>query len=245
MTKSSLLQMTNRKGATRMSKYFTRRQMEIGLVVLASIFLVILVFYSVYSIYLPAKEQREQTANQLSTERDTLFALQKQLANKDPDETFTSKPLQQRVPVIPLEDGLMLQIEKAEVKSGSEVQNVTFTKELAAIENLPENVQNLETVLVEVELLANTYEQVETFIYEIEEMKRILNVEAIQFKGTAEKTEEESEVGPMELVITFNAFFRPDLNNLQNESPKIDAPPAALKEDPTTINKMTGSETAE
>ncbi|WP_153721336.1 pilus assembly protein PilO [Sporosarcina cascadiensis] len=228
-----------------MSKYFTKRQMEIGLVALASIFLIALVFYSVYTLYLPAKEQKDQAALQLSTERDTLFALQKQLANKDAEETFTSQPLQQKVPVIPLEDGLLLQIEKAEVKSGSQVTNVSFTKELTAIETMPEEVQNLQTVLMEVELLANTYEEVETFIYEVEETRRILNVETIQFKGTAEKTEENSEVGPMELVISFNAYFRPDLENLQNEAPKLDAPPAASKEDPTTINKMTGDEKTE
>ncbi|WP_153732678.1 pilus assembly protein PilO [Sporosarcina obsidiansis] len=228
-----------------MSKYFTKRQMELGLVVLASVFLVALVFYSVYTLYLPAKDQREQAALQLSSNRDTLFALQKQLANKDTNQTFTSQPLQQKVPVIPLEDGLLLGIEKAEVKSGSRVQEITFSKEETTIQEMPEEVQNLETILMEVKLFADTYEQVETFIYEIEEMKRILNVEAIQFEATAEKTEEDSEVGLMELVITFNAFFRPDLVNLQNEAPKVDAPPAALKEDPTTINKMTGKETVE
>ena len=110
---------------------------------------------------------------------------------------------------------------------------------------MPEEMQNVERVLMEVELVADTYDQVETFIYEVEEMKRILNVESIQFKATAEKTEEEVATGPMELVISFNAFFRPDLINLQNEAPKIDAPPAALKEDPTTLNKMTGDENVE
>ncbi|WP_301108358.1 hypothetical protein [Sporosarcina sp.] len=228
-----------------MNNYFTKRQMEIGLVLLASIFLMALVFYSVYNIYLPAKDQREQAALQLSTERDTLFALRKQLANKETDETFTSQPLQQKVPVIPLEDGLLLQIEKAEVKSGSQVNGVTFSKEVTAIETMPEDVQNLETVLMEVELVANSYDQVEKFIDELEQMKRILNVETIQFKATAEKTEEDSEVEPMELVISINAFFRPDLENLQNEAPKLDAPPSSLKEDPTTINKMTGDETAD
>ncbi|WP_050804679.1 hypothetical protein [Sporosarcina newyorkensis] len=228
-----------------MSKYFTKRQMEIGLVVLASIFFIALAFYSVYTLYLPTKEQRDQAALQLSTERDTLFALRKQLANKDPDETFTSRPLQQKVPVIPLEDALLLQIEKAEVKSGSRVHGIVFSKEVPEFEDMPEEMQNVERVLMEVELVADTYDQVEMFIYEVEEMKRILNVESIQFKATAEKTEEEVATGPMELVISFNAFFRPDLINLQNEAPKIDAPPAALKEDPTTLNKMTGDENVE
>ncbi|PIC57877.1 pilus assembly protein PilO [Sporosarcina sp. P12(2017)] len=228
-----------------MSKYLSKRQMEIGLVVLVSIFLIALVYYTVTNVYLPAKETKDQMAAQFASERDVLFSLQKQLANKDPNETVTSAPLQKVVPVIPLEDALLIRLEKAEVKSNSRIEEINFSKEVFDVELLPENVQNLETVLMEVTLAADTYKQVDTFIYEIEEMIRIMNVETIQFEATAEKTEEESDIGEMKVVISFNAYFRPDLVNLQNEAPKVDAPPPALKFDPTTINKMTGTEKAE
>ncbi|PIC98794.1 pilus assembly protein PilO [Sporosarcina sp. P29] len=228
-----------------MNKYLSKRQMEIGLVVLASIFFIALVYYTVTNVYLPAKETKNQTMAQFASERDVLFSLQKQLANKDPNETVTSAPLQKVVPVIPLEDALLIRLEKAEVKSESRIEEINFSKEVFDVELLPGNVQNLETVLMEVTLAADTYKQVDTFIYEIEEMIRIMNVETIQFEATAEKTEEESDVGEMRVVISFNAYFRPDLVNLQNEAPKVDAPPPASKFDPTTINKMIGTEKAE
>ncbi|ARD47040.1 hypothetical protein [Sporosarcina sp. P33] len=228
-----------------MSKYLTKRQMEIGLVVLASIFLAAIVFYTVTAVYWPAKESRDRATAQLASDREILYSLQKQLANKDPNETTTSAPLQKVVPVIPLEDALLIRLEKAEVKSNSRIEDIKFSKEPFTAELLPETVQNLETVLMEVTLAADTYRQVETFIYEIEEMIRIMNVETIQFEATAEKTEEESDVGEMRVVISFNAYYRPDLVNLQDEAPKVDAPPPASKYDPTTINKMTGTEKAE
>ncbi|MDV6377226.1 pilus assembly protein PilO [Sporosarcina sp. GW1-11] len=228
-----------------MDKYISRRQQHIVLIVLAAIFLVGVVYYSLFNLYLPMREEHEQTSAQLASERNVLFALQKQLANKDLNETISSGPLQKKVPVIPLEDALLLRIDKAEVKSNSRVQNVKFSKSEFVAEDLPEEVQNLETVLMEVKLVADTYGQVENFIYEIEEMLRIMNVETIQFKGLPEKTEAESDLGEMELVISFNAFFRPDLVNLQSEAPRVDAPAAAGKDDPTTINKMRGDETVE
>ncbi|PIC63854.1 pilus assembly protein PilO [Sporosarcina sp. P13] len=228
-----------------MDRYVTKKQQRIGLIGLAVLFLGAVVYYSIFSLYLPMKEQRELVETQLATERDVLFALQKQLANKDSDKTISSGPLQKKVPVIPLEDALLLRIDKAEVKSDSRVNSVKFSKDTFPVELLPENVQNLETVLMEVALVADTYDQVEKFIYEIEEMLRIMNVETIQFRGPAEKTEAETETEEMELVISFNAFFRPDLVNLQNEAPRVDAPAAALKDDPTTINKMRGDETVE
>ena len=228
-----------------MNKYLSKRQMEIGLVVLVSIFLIALVFYTVTNVYLPSREAKEQATVEAAAQRDTLFAMQKQLANKDPNESVTSSPLQKIVPVIPLEDALMIRLEKAEVISDSRIQEINFSKEIFDFELLPEGVQNLETVLMEVTLVADTYRQVETFIYEIEEMMRIMNVNTIQFESTEEKVSEDTDVGLMEVVISFNAYFRPDLVNLQNEAPKVDAPPAALKYDPTTINKMTGTEKAE
>ena len=186
-----------------MNKYLSKRQMEIGLVVLASIFLIALVYYTVTSVYLPAKETKDQTAAQFASERDVLFSLQKQLANRDSNETVSSAPLQKVVPVIPLEDALLIRLEKAEVKSNSRIEEINFSKEVFDIELLPENVQNLETVLMEVTLAADTYKQVDTFIYEMEEMIRMINVEAIQFEATAEKTEEESDIGEMKVVISF------------------------------------------
>lgn len=228
-----------------MDKYLSKRQQHFVLIGLAVVFLAGVIYYSLFTLYLPVNEQKEQAAAQLASERDILFALQKQLANKDSDETISSGPLQKKVPVIPLEDALLLRIDKAEVKSNSRVKNVKFSKGEFVAEALPETVQNLETVLMEVELVADTYEQVEKFIYEIEEMLRIMNVETIQFKGTAEKTQAETDNEELELVISFNAFFRPDLVNLQNEAPRVDAPGAALKDDPTTINKMRGDETAD
>ena len=40
----------------------------------------------------------------------------------------------------------------------------------------------------------------------------------------------------IEMTVAFSAFYRPDLVGLQHEVPKIDAPPASEKIDPTPFN---------
>lgn len=228
-----------------MRNLVSKRQMEMLLAVLASIFFAALTAYLIFNLYLPAKEKREQTAVQLAAERDILYSLQKRLADTEMNETTSSAPLQKIVPVIPLEDALLVRLEKAEVKSDSRIEEVAFSKASFEAENLPKSVAGLETIVMEVHVKADTYDQIDTFIYEIEEMLRIMNVQSIDFTSTEEKREAKEQEDELELTITIQAFYRPDLDKLKDEAPKIDAPPAALKKDPTTINKMTGTERAE
>ncbi|MCM3637281.1 pilus assembly protein PilO [Sporosarcina luteola] len=218
----------------------TKRQKEMGLLVLAIVFLLLLAAYSYLQIYAPAKESNERSAQTLANERDILFALQRQEAQQSPTGTSSSHPLQEMLPVKPLEDLILLQIQKAEVKSDTYVHELNFSIEEPIIENAPEHVENVQAVIAEVHLAADVYSQIDQFIEEIESMERIFIMDRIEFTAPDEVRTIEQEDGPIELIVTFHALFRPDLGNLEDEAPKVDAPLPAGKQDPTPINKIPG-----
>ena len=119
-------------------------------------------------VYAPVKGENEQVKLMLSNEREVMVALRKQEAASGQVDTISSQPLQRKVPVKPLEDAVLLQIGQAEIKSGSAVQDIQFTKGEFVIQNPPEQVGNVQQLLTEVSLEADSYLEVENFIDEIE-----------------------------------------------------------------------------
>lgn len=218
----------------------TKRQKEMALLVLAIVFLIALAAYSYFQIYAPAKQSNEQAMQMLANERDILFALQRQEAQQSITGSMSSRPLQEKLPVKPLEDLILLQVQKAEVKSDTDVHEVNFTMEEPIIENPPEQVENVQAVITEVRLSAEGYSQIDRFLEEIESMDRIFIMDRVEFTAPPEMRTVDQENEPMELLITFYAFFRSDLGNLEDEAPKVDAPVPAGKQDPTPLNKIPG-----
>lgn len=216
----------------------TKRQKEMGLLVLAIVFLIVLAAYSYFQIYAPAKESNERVIQTLANERDILFALQRQEALQSQTGTSSSRRLQEKLPVKPLEDLILLQVQKAEVKSDAYVHEVNFSLEQPLFENLPEQVENVQAVIAELHLSADTYKQINRFIEEIESMERIFIMDRVEFTAVDEVRTAGQENGRIELIVAFHAFYRSDLGNLEDEAPKVDAPVPAGKLDPTPINQM-------
>lgn len=222
----------------------TKQQKDLALLVLSIIFFIVLVGYSWLQLFAPAREENTQAVQSVADQREIQFELQRQLAAKPDDVSSNSRPLQKKVPVLPLEELLIMQLEKAEVKSNTLIQDVLFGQDalelvgdVAQVET-DEEIENpsasLSQLLIEVDLLASSYEQVDRFIQEVEQMDRIFIVQSIDLEPPEERNEAETEIEPLELAISFQAFYRPDLTDLQPEAPKLDAPMPAGKEDPTT-----------
>lgn len=214
----------------------TKRQKEMALVVLSVILFLSLGAYSYFLVYTPAKDTNEQVKLTTSNERDVLFALQKQSASNGQTDTASSQPLQRKVPTKPLEDAVVLQIGKAEIKSGVSVQGITFTQGEFVIENPPKLVENVSQLLTEVVLQSDSYIGIEKFVDEIEKMDRVFIIDSINFNVPEEIRKEELEKEFIEMTVSFSAFYRPDLIDLQIEAPKTNAPPPSEKIDPTPYN---------
>ncbi|WP_019412524.1 LysM peptidoglycan-binding domain-containing protein [Paenisporosarcina sp. TG20] len=215
----------------------TRKQKEIGLILLASLFCLIMIAYAYFTFYVPKKESLAIAETTLTTDRQVLFALEQQLADQPEIPIVSSLELQKQVPVDPLTELVLLQIEKAEVVSGSLVQSVGFSQGPFVIEAPPEGVEALQELNVSLSIETPTYGTLEAFISELEQMERIVVVDSIQFNSpTGEVTTDEQELEKLQLTLTFSAFYRPDLLKLIKQGPKVDTPSPADKVNPLPAN---------
>lgn len=220
----------------------TKRQKEMGLLVLSILLFLALVAYGYFTVFQPARAAHQTAVDTLANEREVLYALQKQMSAEAEVTQGSSLAIQRQVPVLPLEDALLLQIHQAEIKTSTTVQSIQFQKEAVILEPPNEDVSELQKIVTEVQLEATRYRDVQAFIAEIEQMERILQVTSIQFVAPPEEIVKDATTKSLQLTVAFDAFFRPDLVNLKDEAPKVDAPPAAHKSDPTVFNPMTGNE---
>ncbi|AQQ52894.1 hypothetical protein [Planococcus lenghuensis] len=220
----------------------TKRQKERALVILAVVLLLAVAAYSYFKMYAPAHSAREQAELIVSSEREVVIALEDQLMNLPIAEPVSARMLQQEVPVQPLADRLLLQIEEAEFMSGTFVNSVEFAQGPFTMPAPVEGVEQIEVVTTNVSFRAEDYENITDFITEIEKMDRIMVVDAIEFSSYEEMTVAETENEPMEVSISFSAFYRPDLIALENTAPRVDAPVPAAKVNPLPINGDTNSE---
>ncbi|MCZ8536172.1 LysM peptidoglycan-binding domain-containing protein [Paenisporosarcina quisquiliarum] len=214
----------------------SRKQKEIGLIVVSSLFCLAMIAYSYFTFYSPKKESLAVAETTLTTDRQVLFALEQQLADQPEIPVVSSLELQKKVPVDPLTELVLLQIEKAEVVSQSLVQSVSFTEGPFVIEAPPEGVETLQELLVSLSIETPTYSTLESFIAELERLDRILIIDSIQFSSSGEVTTVDQEDEKLQLTLTFSAFYRPDLTELLEEGPKVDTPAPADKVNPLPAN---------
>ena len=221
---------------------FNMNRKETILVVLSVLFLIALLLYSYFMLFQPARETRLQAQQTLQTERQVLSSLQQQAAGETESEPASTLPLQRRVPVNPAEEVVLLQVGKAEVGSGTEIQNVAFSTGEMVIENPPEGVESVSELLTTVQILSPDYDGILTFIEEVERLERITVTNSVTFTGPSERTEEAQEDEPIAMEITFSSFYRPDLTTLEGETPTAPAPPPSLKDDPFPFDDETEQE---
>ncbi|WP_017381175.1 LysM peptidoglycan-binding domain-containing protein [Paenisporosarcina sp. TG-14] len=216
----------------------TRKQKEIGLIVLSSLFCLIMIAYAYFTFYVPKKESLEVAETTLIADRQVLFALEQQLADQPEIPIVSSLELQKKVPIDPLTELIILQIEKAEVVSKSLVQSIGFSEGPFVIEAPPEGVETLQQLLVNLSIETSSYATLEAFIDEIEKLDRILIVDNISFSSPGEVTTEVLEPAKLQLSLSFTAFYRPDLLELLDEGPKVDTPAPADKSNPLPSNEI-------
>lgn len=217
----------------------TKSQKEKALIALAVLFLLALGLYSYFLMYAPAKEAREQAQQTLRSERDVFMALQTQVKELPEGEAVSALELQKKVSIDPLSELMVLQIEEAELISGTRVEAIQLAEADVELPVPVEGLENLKEVETTVAFTAENYNEITDFISEIEEMKRILVIESINFGANPEVREVVEETERLQVTLSFAAYYRPDLIALEDTVPKIDAPAPADKQDPLPANDGT------
>ncbi len=217
----------------------TKSQKEKALIALAILFLLALSFYSYFLMYAPAKDAREQAQQSLRSERDVLMALQTQIKELPESDTVSTLELQKKVSIDPLSELMVLQIEEAELISGTQIEAIQLAEADVELPIPVEGLENLKEVETTVAFSAENYREITDFISEIEDMERILVIESINFGANPEVREVIEETDPLQVTLSFAAYYRPDLIALEDTVPKIDAPAPADKKDPLPANDGT------
>ncbi|WP_282138766.1 hypothetical protein [Rossellomorea aquimaris] len=221
---------------------------------------VILILGAIWFYYLPVKNQKESLLNEIKTEKKLIEALDSKVSSIKQASFENSSSLQQKVPVKPLTQQLLIDLEKAEIVSDSFVTSIEFTEgavDLPATEPLgagddvsqtdvevteegtevnpvPDVVlpQGLQKLTATISVEAKSYFHIEEFINKLEELHRIVEVEQISFSGPAELQQYEDEIENIQLNIVVSAFYLPGLVELETELPKLDAPLPSNKKNP-------------
>ncbi|WLR56189.1 hypothetical protein LC048_04395 [Mesobacillus subterraneus] len=222
------------------------------------------IFSGVFFFYIkPIQQSVELKQNELRMNEQLLQTIGSNEGSNIKSDSMSVASLQQKLPVKPLTEQLILEVAKAETISDSFVKNVHVSETqglpvLAAEEN-PASQQNTEeqqsdsetqaegdlpaeagipgmrkiTITLEIESI--NYLGLEKFIQTLEKSKRIMTVEAIEFTGPDEIRDLAARNSvTIPYKLIVSAFYMPDLLELQDLLPKSSFPEPSSKRDPFT-----------
>jgi type IV pilus assembly protein PilO len=234
---------------------FSKRQAVI-LLLLFVVFGAIFAGLYFYLLY-PRYQEIEQLTNTVKNEKKILAAIKADAAKQQEGLPESVVALQKKIPVRPLTEQLLLDLEKAEVVSNSLISSISFSegentaaggedtnattgktetnaapaKKQSPAAALPDG---LKKVTVQLTVQSPTYYQLERFLQTLEDLDRIVSVEKLSFAGNPELTSVDTEVNPLTYSLTVSAFYYPKLAELQKLLPQLDVPPPSEKDNPLT-----------
>jgi type IV pilus assembly protein PilO len=233
------------------------------LILLVGILLIVLlVVFAQFFKLSPLKSDLESKEQTLASEQKLLESISQNKLDETKKVTEDTRELQKKVPVSPLQEQFILDLEKAENVSNSKISTMSFSKdvdvpmvteapvtentettevpevetvqEASADQAAPTTSTGLKKLNVNLSVESPTYEDIEKFIATLESLKRIVVVESINYSGGEEMTtlDPEKEKEPISYTLTVSAYYLPGLEDLIAELPKIDAPVPAKKKNP-------------
>ncbi|MFO1443097.1 pilus assembly protein PilO [Bacillus sp. Bva_UNVM-123] len=224
-------------------------------IVIAIIAFILLLFVSLYFFYLqPLKTSAAQKQQELDSKKKLLVVIENRLDGSQTSMFESTEVLQQQIPVKPLVEQLLLNIEKAEVLSGSFVSDMKFSDEeiteyttgeqsdsnndgtqpeeageQKASFSLP---NGMKKVTVTITAQSPTYFEMEKFIQSLESQDRIIIVEELDITGQDELVSTAQEKQLIEYKIIVSAFYMPNLTDLIGQLPKMEVPKPSNKKNP-------------
>ncbi|MGG3798282.1 hypothetical protein [Metabacillus fastidiosus] len=223
------------------------------IILILSLALIGLLYAGAYFLYLQPVKQR------INEEKSSLQLLNEKLAGLSVEEgkrAINSYSLQKKLPVKPLTEQFVLDLEKAEIVSNSKIMLVEFAEDGQTVQSeeqsSPENTNEKEAIApegmkeltVRLEVMSNNYYDMKTFIEEIEKQLRITKVEQLSFEGPGEIVSLDQKIAPITYELRLITYYIPSLTDLEKELPTIDSPVPSMKSNPLTpyVNEKTDEE---
>jgi type IV pilus assembly protein PilO len=177
---------------------------------------ILLLFWFMYSFYLlPNQEEQKEVESQLKMEKKMLTILQQKYTGHQNDLGEGSKALQAQLPVQPLVDQFLLQMEKAEIMSDSTINSISIadgnqmssmnsistafpqaigngssqaaTKSQSQGQATSKSPEQLRKVTLQMSVSSSDYTKMKQFLQVIEEQSRIATVDTISFNDQPEQ----------------------------------------------------------
>lgn len=236
-----------------MAKQLSKKQL---FSITISSLLILLFFIALYfTLIKPLETNRNQLENDLKTEKQLLEVVQTRV-NQMQNQTFESTiELQKQVPVKPVLEQFLLDLEKAEVVSNSFISNMSFGEAIVSPQNTLEEYidmnkdeetseeaqeqenstqfpEGLERITANLSVVAPDYFALEEFITTLESQTRITQIENLVFAGQEEITSIEQEINPVPFTVTVSTFYLPSLTDLVDDLPTLETPLPSNKKNP-------------
>ncbi|MCC3647502.1 pilus assembly protein PilO [Cytobacillus oceanisediminis] len=228
-------------------------------VLLTLVFIAGIAFGSYYLFIKPVNEKMDRKQSELQMATQQLTIIENNLQQLNEQTVLSTVELQKQVPVKRLMDQLLLDIEKSEIISdvniiemkmngtesdeeidlseeeNSETETETEDPKVNSgtdpliEEKLPNGIKKVSIVL---NGQADTYFEMESFIKNLLDLKRILKVESLKYTGFDEIVSVMQEDQVVEFELAIAAYYYPELAELQKELPPLDAPRISNKRNP-------------
>ena len=240
-----------------MNLQFEKRE---WLLMAGSIILGVCILAGVYFLlYNPVQKEIDVRAQELETEEKLISILEEKTSNIEQETFENSISLQKKVPVKPMTEKLLLDLEKAETISDSFISSIQFSEGDVILpltsQNAEEDIENLSSDESEDSGEANeqtqeilpqglkklnailsvespSYFEMEKFLEVLEELDRITEIEQIAFEGPEESIIQGDSYDKVSYKLLVAAFYLPDLMQLIEEMPSLNSPPPANKVNP-------------
>lgn len=207
-------------------------------ILIATVLFIITLGAGVFSYYLKVVPLKQEVTNKqamLLTEIKVYEKMIEQVDQKSRKTVSDSKTLQERLPVQPLVEQFILDLEKAEVIANSLISSMTFSEGGSEEGSVLPN--GLEKVTVSMSVRSPDYYHMETFLTTLEELDRMTKIDRLSFSGSSETMEEFSKTNPLQFSVTVSTFFMPSLVELDTELPVIHIPEPSNKSNPFPTSK--------
>lgn len=233
-----------------MNLQFSKKEIFI---LISGLFIVLILYFIISVAYLnPLKESVIQKEQQLKTEKQLQAAYEKRMTAVPSGEIKSASELSKIIPKEPFTEQLILNFEKAEIVSGSTITFMEFgerdsdeQKENAAepdrvskdsgsndrnveMADMPAGLQKTSVTLT---VEAKGYEGLEKFIQSLEESKREVIVESIEFVGPDSIVYDVEQKDIIPFTIKLSAFYFP-VENDKGDKMQIETPAPANKRNP-------------
>lgn len=234
-----------------MNLQFSKKEM---MILIFGAVIVILLYWLLSATYLqPLQDKVIQKEQLLKTEKQIQAAYEKRMTAGPSGEIKSVAELYKIIPKEPFTEQLILNFEKAEVVSDSTITLMKFgesssspDQKIAAVSNLPSTDSKstngikkvpdslptgLQKTFVTLSVEAKGYQGLEKFIQALEESKREITIETIDFEGPKKADYVTNSKEILLSTITVSAFYLP-VENDKGDRMEIETPAPANKRNP-------------